>query len=47
MESKEVTIDGITYTVRSTTPEGLAKAIKMLKASLKRTKKNKKDDDSE
>ena len=39
MKITEVEIDGITYTIRSTTNEGLKRAKRMLKASLKRQKK--------
>lgn len=39
MKITEIDIDGITYTIRSTTNEGLKEAKKMLKASLKRQKK--------
>ena len=39
MKIAEETIDGITYTIRSTTKEGLKRAKRMLKASLKRQKK--------
>ena len=40
MKITEETIDGITYTIRSTTKEGLKRAKRMLKASLKRQKKD-------
>ena len=41
MHKKEIEIDGITYTVGSTTPDGLKKAISSLKRSIKREKKQK------
>ena len=40
MKITEIEIDGITYTIRSTTNEGLKKAKRMLKASLKRQNKD-------
>ena len=39
MIKREVTIDEITYTVRSTTTKGVDDAVRMLKRSLKKTKK--------
>ena len=36
MKKTDVQINGITYTVRSTTDEGLRDAIKQLKRSIKR-----------
>lgn len=36
MHSKEVIINGITYTVSSTTPEGVKKGIAKLKRDLKK-----------
>ena len=44
MIKREVTIDSITYTVRSTTVQGVEDAIRMLKKSLKKTKKENQDD---
>ena len=38
MKSKEVTIDGITYTVRATTEAGLKRGVSQLKRSLKKQK---------
>ena len=43
MKSKEVTIDGITYTVKATTEAGLKKGISQLKRSLKRDKTKEED----
>lgn len=40
MKSKEVTIDGITYTVKATTDAGLKRGISQLKRSLKKSKEN-------
>ena len=45
MKKQEVTIKGITYTVRSTTEEGLAKAVKDLKKAVKRMTEDKKKDE--
>jgi hypothetical protein len=42
MKKKEVTIDGVTYRVGSSTEEGLKKAIAQLKRSLKPKKQSKK-----
>jgi hypothetical protein len=39
MIKREVTISGITYTVRATTLKGVEDGIKMLKRALKQTKK--------
>ena len=43
MKIKEVKIDGITYTVRATTNEGLKRAIKDFKKAVKKSRNN--DDD--
>ena len=40
MRKKEVTIKGITYTVRATTEKGVEDAIRMLKRSLKPKKED-------
>jgi len=37
MKIKEVKVDGITYTVRATTNEGLKKAIKDFKKAIKKS----------
>ena len=42
MKKREVTINGITYRVGSSTEEGLKKAIAQLKKSLKPKKESKK-----
>lgn len=42
MKIKEVTIDGITYTVRSTTYAGLKDAIKQFKKAVKKRKEESK-----
>ena len=47
MKITEVEIDGITYTIRSTTNEGLKKAKRMLKASLKRQQKEDNNNETE
>lgn len=44
MIKKEVKIDGITYTVSATTNAGVKDGIRMLKKSLKQTKKDKEQD---
>lgn len=44
MKSKEVKIQGITYTVKATTEKGVEDGIRMLKKSLKQSKKDKEDD---
>ena len=38
MQKREITIKGITYTVRATTEQGVEDAIRMLKKSLKQNK---------
>ena len=38
MKEKQFKIDGATYTVKSTTEEGLKKAVRSLKKSLKKNK---------
>jgi hypothetical protein len=43
MKIKEVTIDGITYVVRSTTNAGLKRAIRDFKKSVKKNTKDNKD----
>ena len=47
MKITEIEIDGITYTIRSTTNEGLKKAKRQLKASLKRSKKDDNSNETE
>ena len=39
MKKKDFTVDGITYTVHATTEDGIKKGIKMVKAAVKRLKK--------
>lgn len=41
MKIKEVTIDGITYTVRSSTNQGLKKAIRDFKKAVKKSNETK------
>lgn len=43
MIKKQVTIKGITYTVSASTEKGVEDGIRMLKRSLKTTKKTKED----
>ena len=44
MIKREVTVSGITYTVRASTLDGIEDAIKQLKKLNKKTKKTKEDD---
>ncbi len=44
MKSKEIKIDGITYKVSASTDRGIKDAERMLKRSLKQTKKTKDTD---
>ena len=44
MKSKEIKIDGITYKVSASTDRGVKDAERMLKKSLKQTKKTKDTD---
>jgi len=44
MKSKEIKIDGITYKVSASTDRGIKDAERMLKKSLKQTKKTKDTD---
>ena len=45
MIKREIKIDGEVFTVRSSTPDGVEKAIEALKKSAKRLKKQKKKED--
>lgn len=45
MKKTDVSINGITYTVRSTTDQGLREAIKQLKKSIKRMMDDNKTED--
>ena len=47
MKKTDVQIEGITYTVRSTTDAGLRDAIKQLKASIKRMMKQETKEDED
>ena len=38
MKSTQIKIEGLTYTVKSTTEEGLKRAVRSLKKSLKKNK---------
>ena len=46
MIKQKITINGIEYTVRSSTPKGVAEGIAALKKSVKRLKKQKPEDDA-
>jgi hypothetical protein len=45
MIKREVTIEGITYVVRATSEKGVDDGLRMLKRSLKRSKKEKEDNE--
>lgn len=45
MIKREIKIDEITYTVRATTVNGLDEAVRMLKRTLKQTKKQNKEEE--
>jgi hypothetical protein len=47
MKIKEIEIDGITYTVRSSTKAGLKKAISQFKRSLKKSKQKPNNNETE
>ena len=40
MKSTQIKIEGLTYTVKSTTEEGLKRAVRSLKKSLKKNKED-------
>ncbi len=46
MIKQKITINGTEYTVRSSTPQGVAEGIAALKKSVKRLKKQKPEDDA-
>jgi len=45
MIKREVTIEGITYVVRATSTKGVDDGVRMLKRSLKRSKKEDKENE--
>jgi len=47
MIKQEITIDGKVFTVRSSTPNGVEAGIKALKQSVKRLKKQNKEEDND